>query len=213
VLELVNRSNETPESKSFAPSYHSFGQIGIKIAGFGGQGVLLLGQLLTQMGMRENLEVSWLPSYGPEMRSGSAHCHVCLSKERVGSPLVSAPDVLVAMNEISLRKFASEIVPGGLILYNGSNLPEGFDDSEVHVVCIPAGEIADVIGSPKATNIVMLGALLEATECLNSETATQVLEAKVRNVQLLEIDRKALAAGRDYIDHQVGAVSQPDGFA
>jgi Pyruvate/2-oxoacid:ferredoxin oxidoreductase gamma subunit len=131
----------------------------------------------------------------------------------VGSPLVSVPDVLVAMNEISLHKFAREVVPGGLILYNGSNLPEGFDDSEVHVVCIPAGEIADVVGSPKAANIVMLGALLEATECLNPETAMKVLEAKVKKVQLLEIDRKALAAGRDYIDHQVGAVSQPDGFA
>lgn len=214
VLELANGPNISAEShKGVALSHHTFSQIGIKIAGFGGQGVLLLGQLLTEMGMREHLEVSWLPSYGPEMRSGSAHCHVCLSKERVGSPLVSAPDVLVAMNEISLHKFAREVVPGGLILYNGSNLPEGFDDSEVHVVCIPAGEIADVVGSPKAANIVMLGALLEATECLNSETAMQVLEAKVKKVQLLEIDRKALAAGRDYIDHQVGAVSQPDGFA
>ncbi len=90
----------------------------IKIAGFGGQGVLLLGQLLTEMGMREGLEVSWLPSYGPEMRSGSAHCHVCLSKKRIGSPLVSHPDVLVAMNEVSLRKFAPQVAAGGLILYN-----------------------------------------------------------------------------------------------
>ena len=90
----------------------------MKIAGFGGQGVLLLGQLLTEMGMREGLEVSWLPSYGPEMRSGSAHCHVCLSKERVGSPLISHPDALVAMNEISLRKFAAQVKSGGLILYN-----------------------------------------------------------------------------------------------
>jgi 2-oxoisovalerate ferredoxin oxidoreductase beta subunit len=214
VLELTKSPDTKTESqRNVAPSHHSFSHIGIKIAGFGGQGVLLLGQLLTEMGMREHLEVSWLPSYGPEMRSGSAHCHVCLSKERVGSPLVSVPDVLVAMNEISLHKFAREVVPGGLILYNGSNLPEGFDESEVHVVCIPAGEIADVVGSPKAANIVMLGALLEATECLNPETAMKVLEAKVKKVQLLEIDRKALAAGRDYIDHQVGAVSQPDGFA
>ena len=101
----------------------------------------------------------------------------------------------------------------GLVLYNGSNLPEGFDNSEIHVVCIPAGEIADVVGSSKAANIVMLGAFLEASECLSSETAMQVLEAKVKKLQLLEIDRKALAAGRDYIDHQMGAVSQPDGFA
>jgi len=216
VLELATNTDSESESKKIlAPRHHSFKHLGIKVAGFGGQGVLLLGQLLTEMGMREHLEVSWLPSYGPEMRSGSAHCHVCLSKERVGSPLISAPDVLVAMNEISLHKFAHSVVRDGLILYNGSNLPEGFDDSEIHVVCIPAGEIADVLGSPKAANIVMLGALLEATECLSSETAMEVLEAKVNKVQLLEIDRKALAAGRDYIDHQanVGAVSQPDGFA
>jgi 2-oxoisovalerate ferredoxin oxidoreductase beta subunit len=192
-----------------------FNHIGIKIAGFGGQGVLLLGQLLAEMGMREQLEVSWLPSYGPEMRSGSAHCHVCLSKERIGAPLVSAPDVLVAMNEFSLRKFAPEVVDGGLVLYNGHDLPEGFDPSRINVVCIPAGEIADVIGSAKAANIVMLGALLEASECLAPETAIKVLEIKVKKIKLLEVDRKALLAGRDYMDHHVSmrAVSQPDGFA
>jgi Pyruvate/2-oxoacid:ferredoxin oxidoreductase gamma subunit len=165
--------------------------------------------------MREGLEVSWLPSYGPEMRSGSAHCHVCLSKERIGAPLVSAPDVLVAMNEFSLRKFAPEVVDGGLVLYNGHDVPEGFDPSRINVVCLPAGEIADVVGSAKAANIVMLGALLEATECLAPETAIKVLEIKVKKIKLLEVDRKALLAGRDYMDHQVniGAVSQPDGFA
>src|SRR5208283_5927648 len=102
---------------------HHFDTFGIKVAGFGVQGVLLLGQLLTEMGMREGLEVSWLPSYGPEMRSGSAHCHVCLSKNRIGTPLISHPDVLVAMNEFSLRKFAHEVVSGGTILYNGESVP------------------------------------------------------------------------------------------
>ncbi len=114
----------------------------------------------------KDLEVSWLPSYGPEMRSGSAHCHVCLSKERIGSPLVSRPDVLVAMNEFSLRKFAHEVVSGGLILYNGVSLPADFAVPEAQVVAIPAAEIADKLGSTKATNIVMMGALLEETECL-----------------------------------------------
>ena len=96
----------------------------IKIAGFGGQGVLLLGQFLAEMGMREGLEVSWLPSYGPEMRSGSAHCHVCLSKDRIGSPVLSRPDVLIAMNEISLRKFAAQVAPGGTIIYGRERLPD-----------------------------------------------------------------------------------------
>ncbi len=194
---------------------HHFKDVKLKIAGFGGQGVLLLGQLLIEMGMREGLEVSWLPSYGPEMRSGSAHCDVCLSKERIGSPLVSHPDVLVAMNEYSLRKFAPEVASGGVILYNSASLPADFSAPEVQVVCIPAAEIADKLGSTKAANIVMMGALLEETECLAPGTALSVLESKVKKLDLLEIDRKALTAGRLFIDEQahIGAVSQPDGFA
>ena len=194
---------------------HHFKDVKIKIAGFGGQGVLLLGQLLIEMGMREELEVSWLPSYGPEMRSGSAHCHVCLSKERIGSPLISHPDVLVAMNEFSLRKFAHEVRGGGIILYNGASIPADFTAPDVRVIAMPASEIADKIGSTMATNIVMLGALLEETECLAPGTALSVLEDKVKKLDLLEIDRKALTAGRLFIDEQahIGAVSQPDGFA
>jgi 2-oxoisovalerate ferredoxin oxidoreductase beta subunit len=194
---------------------HHFRDYTIKIAGFGGQGVLLLGQLLTEMGMREGLEVSWLPSYGPEMRSGSAHCHVCLSKERIGSPLIEHPDVLIAMNEISLRKFASQVSSGGLILYNRDSLPADFPMPQARVICIPAAEIADKLGSTKVTNIVLMGALLEETECLSPTTAMGVLETKIKKVDLLEIDRQALAAGRTFIDNsvRVGAVSQPDGFA
>jgi len=175
----------------------------------------LLGQLLTEMGMREGLEVSWLPSYGPEMRSGSAHCHVCLSKKRIGSPLVSHPDVLVAMNEVSLRKFAPQVAAGGLILYNADRLPQDFPLPQARVICIPASEMADKLGSTKATNIVMLGALLEETECLLNATAEGVLGTKIKKVELMEVNRKALAAGREFIDHyvRVGAVSQPDGFA
>ncbi|MGO8797307.1 MAG: 2-oxoacid:acceptor oxidoreductase family protein [Candidatus Sulfotelmatobacter sp.] len=194
---------------------HHFKDVAIKIAGFGGQGVLLLGQLLIEMGMREGLEVSWLPSYGPEMRSGSAHCHVWLSRERIGSPLVARPDVLVAMNEFSLRKFAHEVVNNGLILYNGASLPADFSAPGVQVLAIPAAEMADKLGSTKAANIVMMGALLEETECLAAGTALTVLEDKVKKVEMLEVNRKALNAGRLFVDDQahIGAVSQPDGFA
>lgn len=213
VLEITPKDHACDASPAKHP--HRFKDVKIKIAGFGGQGVLLLGQLLIEMGMREALEVSWLPSYGPEMRSGSAHCHVCLSKERIGSPLVSHPDVLVALNDFSLRKFAHEVPSGGLILYNGTSLPPDFSAPGVQLVAIPAAEIADKLGSTKATNIVMMGALLEETECLAPGTALSVLEDKVKKLDLLEIDRKALAAGRLFIDDQahVGAVSQPDGFA
>ncbi len=213
VLDLVAKAGTRDASK---PKHaHRVKDLKIKIAGFGGQGVLLLGQLLVEMGMREGLEVSWLPSYGPEMRSGSAHCHVCLSKERIGSPLVSHPDVLVAMNEFSLRKFSPEVVSGGTIFYNGPSIPAGFSAPDVQVIAIPAAEMADKLGSTKAANIVMMGALLEETECLAPGTALSVLEDKVKKLNLLEIDRQALTAGRLFIDEQahVGAVSQPDGFA
>jgi Pyruvate/2-oxoacid:ferredoxin oxidoreductase gamma subunit len=122
--------------------------------------------------------------------------------------------VLIAMNELSLKKFASDVAPDGIILYNGSSLPDGFEPS-VHVICVPAAEIADIIGSARAANIVMLGALLEETACLTRNTAIAVLEAKVKKVELLEIDRRALAAGRNFIEQQInsGPVSQPDGFA
>ena len=187
----------------------------VKVAGFGGQGVLLLGVLMAEMGMREGLEVSWLPSYGPEMRSGSAHCHVCLSRDRIGSPLISHPQVLVAMNELSLRKFAPQVAPGGLVIYNSAQLPESFSISQARVLCLPASEIADRLGSTKAANIVMLGALLEETECLSPETAMAVLENTVKKEALLKIDRIALEEGRKFVDGQVraGAMSQPDGFA
>ena len=215
VLECGADISARPDEAQAHPHTHHFQEFAIKIAGFGGQGVLLLGQLLTEMGMREGLEVSWLPSYGPEMRSGSAHCHVCLSKERIGSPLISHPDVLVAMNELSLRKFAPQVAPGGLILYNQSCLPQDFPLPQARVICIPASEMADKLGSTKATNIVMMGALLEETECLLAATAEGVLQSKIKKVEMMEINRKALAAGREFIDHyvRVGAVSQPDGFA
>jgi Pyruvate/2-oxoacid:ferredoxin oxidoreductase gamma subunit len=119
------------------------------------------------------------------------------------------------MNEYSLRKFAHEVANGGLILYNGAGVPADFAAPGVQVVAIPAAEMADKLGSTKATNIIMMGALLEETECLAPGTAMSVLEDKVKKLDLLEIDRKALTVGRLFIDDQahIGAISQPDGFA
>src|SRR5678816_723347 len=175
VLEIATQAKGT--GLDCAKHAHHFKEFTVKVAGFGGQGVLLLGQLLTEMGMREGLDVSWLPSYGPEMRSGSAHCHVCLAKERIGSPLVSHPDVLIALNEISLRKFAPQVAPGGMILYNRESVPADFTASQARLICVPASEIADRLGSAKVANVVMLGALLEETECLAPATAMGVIES------------------------------------
>jgi 2-oxoisovalerate ferredoxin oxidoreductase beta subunit len=207
VLEVRNTETRNETTRHA----HNFRDLSIKIAGFGGQGVLLLGQLLTEMGMREGLEVSWLPSYGPEMRSGSAHCHVCLSKERIGSPLISRPDILIAMNEISLRRFASQVQSGGLIFYNRDHLPADFTPPQARVICIPASEIADKLGSARVANVVIMGALLEETEVLASATAIGVIETIVRKVELLETNRKAFDAGREFGDNRARLrASRPD---
>jgi 2-oxoisovalerate ferredoxin oxidoreductase beta subunit len=209
-LELAESTNEE------VPKRHRHTrEVTVNFAGFGGQGVLLMGQLLAEMGLREQMEVSWLPSYGPEMRSGSAHCYVTLSHERIGSPVTSRPEVLVAMNEISLRKFGPSVISGGLILYNGETLPEGFSEIHARVICIPVSQIADRIGTAKIANVVMLGGLLEETGCLPTDTAIGVLESIVKNEKLLALDRQAIVAGRDYVDTtvEVGAVTQPDGYS
>ena len=213
VLDLG--AQESTHISATARHSHGLEELKIKVAGFGGQGVLLLGQLLTEMGVREGLEASWLPSYGPEMRSGSAHCHVCLSRNRIGSPLVSQPDVLIAMNELSLRKFASQVSERGLILYNSASLPQDFAPPLARVACIPAAEVADKLGFAKAANIVLLGALLEETGCLQPETALAAIGARVKKAAVVEVNRKALEEGRKFVDQNVwvGPESQADGFA
>ena len=201
VLELP-RENADAEAeanaKREAPLAHEFAKMTVKVAGFGGQGVLLTGLLLVEAGMREGREVSWLPSYGPEMRSGSAHCHVCLAKERIGSPLISRPDVLMAMNEISLRKFAASVPRGGLILYNGATLPADLAEPPARVLCIPASSMADKLGSPKVANMVLLGALLAITGALTRENILAALEKKTGKSGLLAANHAAFEAGRQF---------------
>jgi 2-oxoisovalerate ferredoxin oxidoreductase beta subunit len=214
LAEALEVEEDVPETPVVHRHHHTR-DLTVKIAGFGGQGILLMGQLLAEMGLREHMEVCWLPSYGPEMRSGSAHCHVTLAHDRIGTPLISQPEVLIAMNELSLHKFAPSVVSGGLILYNHTKLPEDFKVSQARVVCVPASEIADRLGSAKVANAVMLGAFLEETECLPVDSLVSVLEATVKHPRLLELDKLAIAAGRGYIDTEVevGAVSQPDGYS
>ncbi|MBZ5703048.1 MAG: 2-oxoacid:acceptor oxidoreductase family protein [Acidobacteriia bacterium] len=199
VAELLELAAPGEAPSTLQPPRAPLPGLAVNIAGFGGQGILLLGQVLAEMGLRAGQEVSWLPSYGPEMRSGSAHCHVCLANERVGSPLVEHPQVLVAMNEPSLRKFAAQVAADGLVLYNRDALPAGFSVPQARVYCVPASEIADRLGAAKTANMVMLGALLELTHALPAETALAVLQTKVRNPALLEINRHALDAGAERI--------------
>ena len=203
VTNLLGLDRPVEESTQKIPKEELHSGLALKIAGFGGQGVLLLGQIVAEMGMREGREVSWLPSYGPEMRSGSAHCHVCLSNERVGSPLVDHPDVLIAMNELSLHKFVGQVSSHATILYNGSKLPEHFPTQHAPIFCIPASEIADSLGTTKVTNMVMLGALLEVTHTLTKECAIAVLKAKIHNPKLLDLDYKAIDSGMESLRKQL----------
>src|ERR1039458_4397794 len=131
----------------------------LKIAGFGGQGVLLLGEVLAEAGLTAGLEVSWLPSYGPEMRSGTSNCHVRLSTRPIDSPLVSVPNVLLALNEPSLRNFIGTVYPSGWVIYNGTALPDDCARADVRTVVLPFTHLGDELGAAKAANIVMLGAL------------------------------------------------------
>jgi len=169
----------------------------IKVAGFGGQGVLMLGYVLAETGLEAGYQVSWLPSYGPEMRSGTSNCHVRLASEPISSPLVSRPNVLLALNEPSLRKFLPAVEPGGIVLYNGESLPEDCVRKDLRMVAKHFAGLADKLGDQKVGNIVMLGALLEATGVLDPEQVIGALQTLVKSKKYLDLDLQALELGQE----------------
>jgi 2-oxoisovalerate ferredoxin oxidoreductase beta subunit len=166
------------------------------LAGFGGQGILLLGQLLAKSSMREGKFVSWLPSYGPEMRGGTANCHVVVSPERIGSPWVGSPTVLVAMNQPSLEKFAASVRPGGYVVYDSSSVKTATIPSHVKSVPLPFSDIANKLGNAKVANMVAAGAIMELTGLTGADTFATLIHALPRKA-LVEINLKALKAGRE----------------
>ncbi len=167
----------------------------LKIAGFGGQGILFLGKLLAEAGMRQGYHVSWLPSYGPEMRGGTANCHVNLSTDPIGSPLVCEPSVLIAMNRPSLDKFEMEVASGGLVIYDSSLIDRPLVRGDLEVIALPATAMAEQIGSPKAANMVALGALVGRTNLLDRASLVHVIESLTKNRALLDLNIKAVEAG------------------
>ncbi len=169
----------------------------VRVAGFGGQGVLLLGEVLAEAGLDAGLEVSWLPSYGPEMRSGTSNCHVRLSKRAIDSPMVANPNVLVAMNEPSLRKFVKSVPAGGWILFNGEEFPADCKQDGVHVLARPFTEIANELGDARAGNMVMLGALLQIAGVLQHVNVEAALQRLVKNPRWTELNKRALKRGRE----------------
>ncbi|MGH7594811.1 MAG: 2-oxoacid:acceptor oxidoreductase family protein [bacterium] len=172
----------------------------IKIAGFGGQGILFIGVALAEAGMRAGRQVSWLPSYGPEMRGGTANCHVIISEKPIGSPLVSETDVLIAMNRPSFEKFQTDVRPGGLILYDSSLISGVALREDVQTVAVPATQIADKIGNSKVANVVMLGAFLALSNLLPDKVVLAAINEKAHSRPgLAEFNTKALLAGKEFV--------------
>ncbi len=151
-------------------------QVELVFAGFGGQGVMLMGKLLAYAGMKEGRQVCWMPSYGPEMRGGTANCTVVVSDSRIGSPIVADPAILVAMNLPSLDKFEPTVKKDGLILVNSSLIERKVGRDDCRELYVPANAIAIECGSPRSANMVMLGALLGAERIVDPE----LVEALIR---------------------------------
>ena len=173
----------------------------IIISGFGGQGGLAIGKNLAEAGMSQGLNVTWAPTYGPEMRGGTANCSVVLSDQPVGSPVFTYPTELIALNEPSLVKFLDKIQPGGSVFINSSVITTRVERSDIQVYYIPCNEIAQELGNTKVSNMVMLGAYVEVTKVLDPNNIRNMIEhmftgAKAKFVPL---NLQALQKGMDCV--------------
>ena len=172
----------------------------ILIAGFGGQGILFAGKFLAYKGLMEEKQVSWLPSYGPEMRGGTANCNVILSETPVGSPIITAPDVLIAMNLPSLQKYVDAVVPGGQIYVDSALIDAKVERTDVEVFYIPATQMAKDNEIATLANMIIVGHLLENHPELSFEGTDAVVEKLVpaKKAALVELNKKAIALGKEY---------------
>ena len=172
----------------------------ILIAGFGGQGVLFAGKFLAYKGLVQDMQVSWLPSYGPEMRGGTANCNVILSETPVGSPIITEPDVLVVMNLPSLQKYVDTVVPGGQIYVDSTLIDEKVTRTDVQVFYIPATQMAKENGIASLANMILVGHLLENNSELSFDGVENVVSSLVppKKAGLVELNMKALTLGQNY---------------
>ena len=166
-------------------------------AGFGGQGMLLIGKFLAMACMLDGKHVSWLPSYGPEMRGGTANCSVIISDEDVGSPIVDEADVVVAMNGPSLDKFENVVRPGGLLVINSSIVERKSVRDDITVVYCDSMGIAESVGNPKGANVAILGAMMSKCDIVDIDKMTEAIRIELgeRKAKFLEGNKKALIAG------------------
>jgi 2-oxoglutarate ferredoxin oxidoreductase subunit gamma len=173
-------------------------QYEVVFAGFGGQGVMIAGQILAHSAMEEGYNVVWLPSYGPEMRGGTANCSVVISSNPIASPVVPTPGAAVVMNNPSLEKFGCAVRPGGVVIINSSLVNVQCDRDDIRKVFIPANEIAMELGSGKAANMVVLGAYVGATDAVSIELLKEFMKKKFANKpQFVGLNMEALQAGYD----------------
>lgn len=168
-------------------------------AGFGGQGVMFAGQLLAYAAMDEGLQVTWIPSYGPEMRGGTANCTVVISESLIGSPAVARPGHAVVFNNPSFDKYVDKVAPGGLLIVNGSLVTHQTTRLDMQTLSLPATDLADKVGSIRAANMVLMGALLTASPVLPLESVKRALEAHSNKPGLLALNCKALDAGAEAV--------------
>lgn len=172
----------------------------ILIAGFGGQGILFAGKFLANKGMLEGRHLSWLPSYGPEMRGGTANCSVVLSDDPVGSPIVNNPDVLIVMNLPSLDKYENAVVPGGTIFVDSTLIERKVSRTDVKAIYIPATRIAQQNGFPTLANMILIGKVMKESSFVSDEgieeAVSSVVSAKHRD--LYDVNLKAIRMGYEY---------------
>ena len=170
------------------------------LAGFGGQGILFAGKLIATAGLIEERELSWLPSYGPEMRGGTANCNVTLSDEPIGCPIVDTPNGLIAMNQPSFDKFVDTVVPGGVIVCDTTLINNVRTRDNVRTIEIPATTLAEENGLKGLANVVCLGKLFAETQFCSEETLYAAVERCVpaRKAHLIEPNKKALKLGMEY---------------
>ena len=167
------------------------------IAGFGGQGTLFAGKVLASASLYKGLEVSWLPSYGPEMRGGTANCSVIISDTPIGSPIVSHPEVLIALNKPSFDKYEKLATPGAKVFVDSSLVDTKSARTDIEVFYVPATELAAGTGSSTLSNIVLVGKMLKETGLFSPEEISEVFEKLIpeRKKAMRELNRKALEAG------------------
>jgi 2-oxoglutarate ferredoxin oxidoreductase subunit gamma len=169
-------------------------------AGFGGQGVLSMGLNLAQAALLEGKNVTYLPSYGAEVRGGTANCTVAVSDEEIASPVASAPDFIVAMNQPSMVRFQNQIQSGGVLLINSSLIETEISRGDVDIVKVPANSIAEQLGSPRSANMVMLGAFTKKSNIVSISSVIEGLKSTLKKKQkLIDVNTKALMAGYDLL--------------